>query len=165
MASPFDQRPAAPAPIAPFPDTELEQPFPVPTVGLAILRGLRGQCPRCRRAKLFRAFLKPQDHCPACGQDWTHHRADDFPAYLVILLTGHLLAPLIIAVELAYELPMGVQMLLWPCLAATFMLSLIQPAKGAVIAVQWRLGMHGFTRPDRKAADALAQTESSEQQA
>ena len=62
----------------------------------AILRGLRGRCPRCGEARLFMRFLKPIPHCPQCGQDWTHQQADDFPAYVSIFVTGHLMAMLTI---------------------------------------------------------------------
>jgi hypothetical protein len=36
------------------------------------------------------------------------------------------------------------------------MIGLLQPAKGAIIAVQWWFGMHGFRkeRPDMPAEDA-----------
>ena len=60
----------------------------------AMGRGLHGQCPACGQGKLFRAFLKPVDACAACGEDYTHQRADDFPPYIVILLLGHILAPI-----------------------------------------------------------------------
>jgi uncharacterized protein (DUF983 family) len=33
----------------------------------ALKRGLRGRCPRCGKGKLFRAFLKVDDHCSVCG--------------------------------------------------------------------------------------------------
>ena len=35
----------------------------------AAARAVKGQCPRCGEAKLFRAFLKPVDQCPPnyCG--------------------------------------------------------------------------------------------------
>src|SRR3546814_10107191 len=65
----------------------------------AILRGLRGHCPRCGEARLFMRFLKPIPRRPQCAQDWTHQQADDFPAYVSILVTGHLMAPLIIALR------------------------------------------------------------------
>lgn len=147
-----------------FADSEIQKArsrcdkLAVPSVKQAIMRGLRGCCPSCARGRLFRAFLKPYDACPACGQDWTHQRADDFPAYLVILLIGHLLVPIVIAVELTFDLPTGIQMVLWPSLVLVLILLLIGPAKGAVIALQWRLGMHGFTRPDApKKEDVPAQ--------
>src|SRR3546814_14807866 len=41
-------------------------------IGLgAIYRGVRGRCPRCGGAKLFRAFLKPVDHCSARSEEHT----------------------------------------------------------------------------------------------
>ena len=72
----------------------------------ALLRGVKGQCPRCGAAKLFRKFLKPVDHCPACHQDWTLHRADDLPPYISILITGHVLAPVIIYFAAVSTMPM-----------------------------------------------------------
>src|SRR3546814_16996156 len=59
--------------------------------------GARGRRPRCNDAKLFHRFLKPMATCLRCRQDWTHQQADDFPAYVSILLTGHIMAPIIIA--------------------------------------------------------------------
>jgi len=55
-----------------------------------LLRGLRGKCPNCGKGRLFRAFLKVADRCDRCGEELYHHRADDLPAYLVVVLVGHL---------------------------------------------------------------------------
>ena len=93
---------------------------------------------------MFAAFLKPVAACGSCGQRWDGHQADDFPAYLVILLLGHLLLPLMIEVNALLDIPMGVQAALWPCLALILAAALIQPAKAAVIALQWSRRMHGF---------------------
>src|SRR3546814_13112729 len=65
----------------------------------AMLLGLKSRCPSCGGARLFARYLKPVDACPACGQDWTHQRADDLPAYLVILLLGPLILPLVVGVN------------------------------------------------------------------
>ena len=119
-------------------------------MGEAVRRGLAGSCPRCGEAGLFRRFLKPASHCHACGQDWSHQRADDFPAYIAMFTTGHLLAPLIIVLVRSTTLsPLALCAIVLP-LAAVMMLALLQPAKGAVIAAQWWHGMHGFCkeRPD-----------------
>lgn len=110
----------------------------------AVLRGAKGECPACGRARLFGRFLKPVGHCPACGQGWSAHRADDMPAYLVILLLGHILVPVVVAVELRFDPPMWLDMLLWPGIALVLALLLIQPAKGVVIGFQWARRMHGF---------------------
>ena len=64
----------------------------------AMLRGLRGRCPACNSGRMFRAYLKVSDHCPACGEDFSHQRADDFPAYIVIVIVGHIIVPLVLTV-------------------------------------------------------------------
>lgn len=109
-------------------------------------RALRGRCPACGEAPLFRRFLKPVDQCGHCGQGWQGHQADDFPAYLVILLLGHIIVPLVVEVNLWIAVPVGAQMLFWPSLTAVLALLMIQPAKGAVIAFQWSRRMHGFEK-------------------
>ncbi len=119
-------------------------PLPHRDVGPALWRGIKGRCPACGAARLFGRFLKPVDTCPACGQVWSGHSADDFPAYLVILLLGHLLLPVVVEVNHLFAPTMVVQMILWPTLAGTLALLMIQPAKGAVIAFQWARRMHGF---------------------
>jgi len=121
--------------------------------GAAMLRGLRCSCPRCGGARLFGRWLKPVDRCPACGIDWTPQRADDFPAYIAIIVTGHLLAPIMIALALDYALrPLVLASVLFPS-AIAMMLALLQPAKGLVIALQWWHGMHGFRRERAVGAD------------
>jgi len=62
----------------------------------AMKRGFRSRCPRCGEGKLFCAFLKVDNHCSVCGLDYTPHRADDLPAYLVIVIVGHIIVPLIL---------------------------------------------------------------------
>ena len=84
---------------------------------------------------------------------WTHQQADDFPAYLAILLTGHILAPLIIALVNQTSLPVWGLMILIVSFALAMMLAMLQPAKGAIIAIQWWLGMHGFEKPPRPEAN------------
>lgn len=112
----------------------------------ALIRGVKGKCPACGEARLFGRFLKPVDHCPACGQSWAHQRADDLPAYLVVLILGHVLVPFVVAANLRFDMPMWVQMTMWPGLALLLAMLMIQPAKGAVIALQWARRMHGFAR-------------------
>jgi uncharacterized protein (DUF983 family) len=113
-------------------------------VWTALRRGFRGRCPRCGEGKLFRAFLKVDDHCSACGQDFTPHRADDLPAYLVIVIVGHIMVPLALMIETNYSPPVALQLSVY--LPGTLILSLLllQPVKGAVVGIQWALRMHGF---------------------
>ena len=114
--------------------------------GPALLRGIRGHCPRCNAGGLFSRWLKPVARCAGCGLDLTPQRADDFPAYISILLTGHLLAPVIVALVVGADLGPGALAAIILPLTLALMLALLQPAKGGVIAMQWWLGLHGFVR-------------------
>ena len=113
-------------------------------VWTALKRGFRGRCPRCGEGKLFRAFLKTADHCSACGQDFTPPRADDLPAYLVIIIVGHIVVPLALMIETNYSPPLALQLAIYLPLTFIASLVLLQPVKGAVVGVQWALRMHGF---------------------
>ena len=113
-------------------------------VWTAMKRGFRCRCPRCGEGKLFRAFLKTSDNCSKCGLDFTPHRADDLPAYLVIVIVGHIVVPAALWIETNYSPAVWLQLALY--LPATFVssLALLQPVKGAVVGFQWALRMHGF---------------------
>lgn len=114
----------------------------------AMGRGALGRCPSCGRGKLFRKFLKPIANCSRCNQDWTHQQADDFPAYVAVFLTGHIMAPIIIALMDDMRLSPGALLAIIVPLAIALMMVLLQPAKGLIIALQWWFGMHGF-RPGK----------------
>ena len=118
----------------------------------AIKRGFRGRCPRCGEGKLFRAFLKTADNCSACGLDFTPHRADDLPAYLVIVIVGHLVVPTALLIETNFSPPVWLQLAIYLPLTLVLSLALLQPVKGAVVGVQWALHMHGF---DENAPDDI----------
>ena len=113
-------------------------------VGIAMLRGFLNRCPKCGRGRLFGAFLKVEDHCSACGETLHHQRADDAPAYFVILIVGHIVVPLELTVEFALHPPYWVHLVLWLPVTLALALGLIQPIKGAIIGLQWANRMHGF---------------------
>ena len=107
-------------------------------------RGFRGRCPRCGEGKLFRAFLKVDNNCSVCGLDFTPHRADDLPAYLVIVIVGHIVVPTALWVETVYSPPVWLQLTVYLTFTFFASLALLQPVKGAVVGLQWALKMHGF---------------------
>ena len=134
------------SPIAPQPEQAARPTTALPrSLWEALTRGMFGKCPRCEGASLFRKWLKPVDRCACCGQDWSVHEADDFPPYISIFVTGHLIAPLIIALMLDLELSVMTTGAIVVPVAAAIMLGILQPAKGATIALQWWHGMAGFT--------------------
>jgi uncharacterized protein (DUF983 family) len=110
----------------------------------AMGRGFIGRCPACGEGHLFRKFLKVTDHCESCGEAMHHQRADDLPAYLVIVLVGHIIVPMVLAVETAYAPSYLVHLMLWLPLTLGMTLGLLQPTKGSIVGLQWETGMHGF---------------------
>ena len=110
----------------------------------AMKRGFRCRCPRCGEGKMFRAFLKTADDCSACGLDFSPHRADDLPAYLVIVIDGHIVVPTILWIETNYATPVWLSFAAYLPFTFVASLALLQPVKGAVVGLQWALRMHGF---------------------
>jgi uncharacterized protein (DUF983 family) len=135
---------------------------PGETVSLsqAMWRGFRCKCPNCRKGHLFGKYLKVADHCQECGEEFHHHRADDFPAYLVMIVVGHIIVPAILAVETAYSPPYWLQLLIWLPLALVSSLALLQPTKGAIVGLQWQMGMHGFEAAQGRRLEQLTITAS-----
>jgi uncharacterized protein (DUF983 family) len=113
-------------------------------VWTSIKRGFRGRCPRCGEGKLFRAFLKVDNNCSVCDLDFTPHRADDLPAYLVIVIVGHIVVPIALMIETNYSPPVALQLAIYLPITLFASLALLQPVKGAVVGMQWALRMHGF---------------------
>jgi uncharacterized protein (DUF983 family) len=110
----------------------------------AMMRGWRGLCPNCGEGRMFRAFLKVADHCPACGEALHHQRTDDAPAYFVILVVGHLIVPIVLAVETAYAPAYWIHAMLWLPLTLGLSLAILQPIKGTLVGLQWAMRMDGF---------------------
>lgn len=102
---------------------------------------------------MFRKFLKVKDNCGVCGEALHHHRADDMPAYIVMSIVGHVVIGLLLWVETNFAPDIWVHIALWVPLTLALSLGLLQPVKGAIVAMQWQLGMHGFG-PQRALADA-----------
>src|SRR5271154_1653780 len=113
-------------------------------VWTALKRGFRSRCPRCGEGKLFRAYLKVDNNCSVCGLDFTPHRADDLPAYLVIVIVGHLVVPTALMIETNYSPPGALPLAIYLPLTLGLSLALLQPVKGAGVGIQWALRMHGF---------------------
>ena len=106
------------------------------------------------RAACSAGFSRSADACPACGAELHHHRADDLPPYLVILIVAHLVGWGILTAETRFEnVPLWFHLALWPALTVVLCLLLLQPVKGAVVGLQYGLRMHGFDAVRRRADD------------
>lgn len=112
----------------------------------SLWKGWRRKCPNCGSGPLLKGYLKVRDTCPVCHEELHHQRADDGPAYLTILIVGHLMAPILL---LAFEIWRPDPLVLFTiftigCVALS--LYLLPRLKGALVALQWSKRMHGFGR-------------------
>ncbi len=110
-------------------------PEPISTQAL---RGLALRCPKCGQGRLFRAYLKPVESCASCGETYGHIRADDGPAWLTILVVGHIVISLVLAFEPQLDWPEWASMLAWSGLSLAMILALLPSAKGLFITLIWR---------------------------
>lgn len=110
----------------------------------AVRKGLLCRCPNCGEGRMFGSFLKTHDNCPVCHEELHHQRADDFPAYLVVFVVGHIVVGAFMGFEMMFELTTWQHLAIWIPITILSAIALIQPIKGAVIGMQWALRMHGF---------------------
>lgn len=111
----------------------------------AMWRGFRRRCPACGTGPLMKGYLKTRDTCTVCGEELHHHRADDGPAYLTILVVGHLMAPLLGAAFIIYRPDPMVLSAVFAIGTVAASLWLLPRFKGLMIGFQWAKRMHGFS--------------------
>ena len=112
----------------------------------ALLNGFRLRCPQCGSGPMLSGYLKIRDHCPVCREELCHHRADDGPAYLTILIVGHLMAPMLLFVFTTWRPDPLTLFTIFAVGCVGLSLYLLPRLKGAIVAFQWARYMHGFAR-------------------
>lgn len=110
----------------------------------SMLRGFRRRCPQCGEGVMFTSYLKIAHDCPVCGEELHHHRADDGPAYLTILIVGHLMAPLLHIAFTRFRPEPLVLATVFTIGCVALSLYLLPRLKGVVVGIQWARRMHGF---------------------
>ncbi|MDF1716364.1 MAG: DUF983 domain-containing protein [Antarcticimicrobium sp.] len=113
----------------------------------SLFRGFRRKCPHCGEGAVLHSYLKVNDTCSVCNESFRNHRADDGPAYLTILIVGHLMAPLLLIVFEAFRPEPLVLFGIFAVGCLSLSLYLLPRLKGAVVAFQWARRMHGFDQP------------------
>ena len=112
----------------------------------ALLRGWQRCCPHCGKGALFTGYLTVAPVCTVCGEDFTAQRADDGPAYLTILIVGHVMAPLFLWSFFRWQPEPVVMISVFTAGTVALSLFLLPRLKGALVALQWAKRMHGFGR-------------------
>ncbi len=110
----------------------------------AIWHGLRRRCPSCGDGALFEGYLKVTHDCPVCQEELHHHRADDGPAYLTILLVAHILGFAMHFMWVQFRPDPLVMGTILAVGAVAQSLYLLPRLKGMVVGIQWAKRMHGF---------------------
>jgi uncharacterized protein (DUF983 family) len=100
--------------------------------------GLAGRCPRCGDGRLFAGFINVAPRCEACGLDYGFADAGDGPAVFVTLFAGLVVLGLALWVEIAFQPPIWVHMVIFLPLTLIVCLGMLRPLKGLLIALQYR---------------------------
>jgi uncharacterized protein (DUF983 family) len=102
---------------------------------------LAGRCPACGKTHLFNGFLSVKAECANCGAPLGLARADDAPPYFVILITGHIVVPLMFIVDRMSEPPLWIMSAIFVPLTFFIALGLLRPVKGGTVGLMLNLNM------------------------
>lgn len=110
---------------------------PGPALPSPYATGLSGRCPRCGEGALFDGYLKLKPRCSACGLDYGFADSADGPAVFIMLIAGFLVLGCALYVEITYEPPIWLHLVMWLPLALIVCLGLLRPMKGLAVALQY----------------------------
>jgi uncharacterized protein (DUF983 family) len=99
------------------------------------------RCPRCGEGRLFTDwlnFLHVAASCESCGLDLSAEDSGDGPAVLVMFVTGPLVVGLAILLEVFFQPPYWLHLVLWTPTVFASSIALLRPLKGVMIALQYR---------------------------
>ena len=105
-------------------------------------RGFTGRCPRCGEGALYDGFLDVADRCTACGLDYSGQNSGDGSAFFIIMFVGFIVVGLALVLEVMFAPPVWLHMVLWLPLSLGLSLAMMRPAKGILIALQYRHKVH-----------------------
>ena len=105
----------------------------------SIKRGLAFKCPNCGEGRLFTRYLKVAPTCDHCGYDLSQHRADDGPAYLTILLVGHLVIAPMLFFPIVWETSPLVVMPIALTAITAITLTALPRIKGGFVGLLWAI--------------------------
>jgi len=115
--------------------------WPHPPMITAIGRGLLGRCPACGKTHLFNGYLRVVPECRNCSAPLGLARADDAPPYFTILITGHIVVPIMFAVDRMEDPPIWLMCVIFLPLTLFLSLGLLRPIKGGTVGLMLTLNM------------------------
>ncbi|MEI9985362.1 MAG: DUF983 domain-containing protein [Aliidongia sp.] len=112
--------------------------FVPPSTMTAMMRGFRERCPRCGKGPIFKSLLKLTDNCSVCGEHLGDIRADDLPAYLTVLVVGHIVVPALLLFE-NYNFSTWAELSVAVPVSLALIAFLLPRFKGAAAGLLWVL--------------------------
>jgi uncharacterized protein (DUF983 family) len=109
---------------------------PTPAFIDTLLAGIKRQCPQCYQSPLLKGYLKPYAYCASCQLDFSSIRSDDAPAWLTLVIIGHLLA-CILAFLPFISWPDWITLLVLMTISIVTTLILLPISKGVCMAMIW----------------------------
>ena len=116
-------------------------PWPVPSLGSALVRGFTGRCPACGQGRLFCGFLRVSPECGRCHVPLGLAPADDAPPYFTILIVGHIVLPAMLITQKLSDPPIWLLSTIFVPLTVILAIGLIRPVKGATVGLMVAFNM------------------------
>jgi uncharacterized protein (DUF983 family) len=101
---------------------------------------LHGLCPRCGARTLFDSFVRFAPRCRACQLDFSAFNVGDGPAAFLTLIVGAIITGLAIGIELTWNPPFWLHVLLWVPITAAAVIGCLRVAKALLLALEYRNG-------------------------
>ncbi len=99
---------------------------------------LTGLCPRCGERSLFAGMIAFATKCRRCGLDFTAFNVGDGPAAFLTLILGTIIVGLAVWLQIAFDPPLWVQMIVWVPVALVLTVLALRVAKAALLGAEYR---------------------------
>ncbi|MGQ9370737.1 DUF983 domain-containing protein [Azospirillum sp. ST 5-10] len=99
--------------------------------------GMKGCCPRCRKGRIFRGFLKLAPRCEVCGLDYSFADPADGPAFFAMSIASFPVVGFAAWLELALQVPLLINIILTSVLIVAVCCALLRPLKGWLVCSQY----------------------------
>ena len=100
--------------------------------------GITCRCPRCGNGRLFGGYLAVRESCADCGLDYAEVDTGDGPAVFIILIVGFAVVGAALIVEMMFQPPYWLHLVLWLPMILGLSLGLLPLFKATLIALSYR---------------------------
>ncbi|MGB3797794.1 MAG: DUF983 domain-containing protein [Alteraurantiacibacter sp.] len=103
---------------------------------------LFGSCPRCGARTLFDGWVKFADKCGKCGMDYSRFNVGDGPAAFLTMGVGAIIVALALWLQLSFEPPWWVHVILWLPLTIIGVMVGLRAAKAWLLVAEYQRRAH-----------------------